>query len=133
MSTSRERLVSTTPLPAGWRAVYSFDAGHVDLASPELADHELFTLLPVAALATVERWEAPQFDREPSGGVWDEDVDQVVRPLVVVEGKYLDWWTDNDFIALLGPGEELEAWIRESAIIRIKGERARVARQQATA
>lgn len=130
MSEQRERLVAVTALPAGWRAVYAFDSGRdIDGALSDLPNHDLFSIMPVAALASVDVWESPYGDQEPCGA-WDENVEQVIRPLVANEGVSLDWWSSEQPVALLGPGEELEPWIREGAILEIKNQRARRAPQR---
>jgi hypothetical protein len=105
----RTRLVSVTPLCAGWRGIYA--CGSVDGELATLGDSELYYVLALAALATVEI----EYD--------DGDTDTEIRPLSSGAEGLTAWYDDPDHIGLLGPGEDLEPWVRAEAIRVIESER----------
>lgn len=124
MSREHKRLLSVTPIPTGWRAIYSFDSGSAGDLS-ELPDDDLFYVMPVAALATVEVWDAPHGYDAPEGP-WDQNLAQYVQPLVASEGDLFDWRDDQDPLALLGPGEDVGPSVRLNAIREIELKRSRL-------
>ena len=89
MNRIHTRIIQVVPLSSPLWALYSLD-------EPSM-DGWFFFLEEVICLALVEEWEVDAYE----GSTPESERDRMIKPVVIVDGEYLDVVSDDNFLELV--------------------------------